>query len=69
MILGHVIAHETGHLMLPYDAHSPTGIMRAQMDSKSMREAFCGNLYFTLAQSELIRTALVKQSAYQDQAQ
>src|SRR5262249_14531237 len=28
IVLGHVIAHEMGHLLLPANAHSKTGIMR-----------------------------------------
>ena len=27
-LLGHVMAHELGHLLLPYDAHSVAGLMR-----------------------------------------
>jgi hypothetical protein len=66
LILGHVIAHEAGHLMLPFGLHSPTGIMRAQMDLGSLREALRGNLLFTSEQIELIRTALLRQSEHQD---
>jgi hypothetical protein len=29
-MLGHVMAHELGHLLLPYDAHSFTGVMRGR---------------------------------------
>ena len=31
-ILGRVIAHELGHLLLPANGHSATGIMRASLD-------------------------------------
>jgi hypothetical protein len=61
MILGHVIAHEAGHLMLP-TGHSATGLMRARMDVNSLHEALHGNLLFTSNQNELIRTTLVNQS-------
>ena len=32
MVLGRVIAHEVGHLLLPGTSHSSSGIMRAELD-------------------------------------
>jgi hypothetical protein len=34
-MLGHVLAHETGHLVLPADSHSHVGIMSASVNLKS----------------------------------
>jgi len=34
-LLGDVIAHELGHFLLPPPGHSPGGIMRPELDSKS----------------------------------
>jgi len=54
-ILGHIIAHEVGHL-LGIDTHSLTGIMRRDWNSKDLRDAACGVFLFTAQQAEVIRT-------------
>jgi len=52
-ILGQVIAHELGHLLLPVNSHSERGIMSAVWNLRS------GLLeYFTSAQAEMIRRRL-----------
>jgi hypothetical protein len=64
-ILAHAIAHEIGHLMLPFDPdslHSPTGIMRAGWDKKDLQSLSRGHLKFTPKQGELIRTEVVRRS-------
>jgi hypothetical protein len=45
VILGHAIAHEVGHLLIPGDAHG-AGIMRANWSYKEWREALAGALLF-----------------------
>jgi hypothetical protein len=57
-MLGHVMAHELGHLLLPYGAHSLTGIMRPAWDRLQVNGATGGTLRFTSDQPELIRTRL-----------
>ena len=52
-VLGEVIAHEVGHLLLPYRSHTPTGIMRAAWDLRSNRLD-----YFTDEQAASIRRRL-----------
>jgi len=57
-MLGHVIAHELGHLLLPYDAHSPSGLMRRGWDEAQANQARMGLLTFTPHQAALIRERL-----------
>ena len=57
-MLGHVIAHELGHLLLPYGAHSIAGIMRPAWDRVQVTNAAGGTLAFTSDQAELIRKRL-----------
>jgi hypothetical protein len=45
VILGHAIAHEVGHLLIPGDAHG-AGIMRANWGYTEWREALAGALLF-----------------------
>jgi len=52
-MLGHVMAHEIGHLLLPPHSHSDTGIMREQLNPWKLQADT-----FTLAQSEELRLAL-----------
>ena len=57
-MLGHVMAHEMGHLLLPYGAHSVTGLMRPDWDRSQVQAANRGLLTFTPAQAGLIRERL-----------
>jgi hypothetical protein len=54
LVLGRVIAHEVGHLVLPEHSHSDQGIMRANVGvrSKSDRD-------FTTEQAAVIRSILL----------
>jgi hypothetical protein len=49
-LLGQVMAHEAGHLLLPFNSHSERGLMRATWDLRSGLVE-----YFTTAQAEMIR--------------
>jgi hypothetical protein len=53
-LLAHVVAHEIGHLLLPYVPHSATGLMKAEWDRALVREAAAGSLTFTDAQIKRI---------------
>lgn len=33
VVIGRVVAHETGHILMPQRPHSPSGIMRADLDA------------------------------------
>ena len=55
-LLGHVIAHEIGHLLLPYDSHSSSGVMRAEWDRAQFEDMAKGLLTFMPDQADLFRT-------------
>jgi hypothetical protein len=55
-LLGHVMAHELAHLLLPLESHSPEGLMRARWDRSDLERAQEGRLRFTTEQSRLIRS-------------
>jgi hypothetical protein len=57
-VLGHVAAHEIGHLLLGTGSHSPTGIMRADWRRQDVQRASQGLLSFSAQQAELIQSAL-----------
>jgi hypothetical protein len=54
--LGHFMAHELGHLLLPQYSHSPKGLMRAQWSREDLEMAQYGRLQFTPEQASLIRS-------------
>jgi len=55
-LLGSVIAHEFGHLLLRSSTHSKSGIMRAQWDRNDLQNLTWGQLKFTPAEKESIHT-------------
>jgi len=55
-LLGHLMAHEVGHLLLPVQSHSPSGIMRARWSRADLELAQQGRLRFTADQAESIRS-------------
>ena len=57
-VLGIAMAHELGHLLLPYGAHSTTGLMRANWTTADLQRAAHGQLLFTREQAELIRSRI-----------
>ena len=58
VVLAHAMAHEIGHLLLPY-GHSATGLMRANWDDADLRRALRRQLNFTAQQAESIRARLL----------
>ena len=46
VILGHAIAHELGHLLIPGRAHSPYGIMRDRWGAPECLRVASGNMLF-----------------------
>jgi len=51
VLLGYVMAHELGHLLLPPNSHSAEGVMRSEIN---MEEAAAKRLRFTKEQGRLI---------------
>jgi hypothetical protein len=61
--LGHVMAHEIGHLLLPARADLDGGIMTPDWDAAVLAKAFDGGLGFTSTQGALIRASLQRHVA------
>jgi hypothetical protein len=59
-ILGHIIAHEIGHLLLPGGRHSLSGIMKARWRSDDWRLVCQGELNFAPEQSRFLRAELLR---------
>lgn len=55
-VLGHVIAHEIGHLLLGSRRHAVGGIMQARLDR---RGASLGALFFLADEADVIQTKLL----------
>ena len=54
LLLGHVEAHEIGHLLLGQGSHSPTGIMRAHWTWDDVALVVAGKLLFNRDQCRLL---------------
>ena len=57
-LLGDVLAHEIGHLLLGPNAHSARGIMSAHWHNTELRNVSEGFMYFLPEQSRLMRERL-----------
>jgi hypothetical protein len=55
MILGHLMAHEVGHLLLGGNSHSRRGIMSVPWGRLSLARAAWGELLFTSQEAKRIR--------------
>lgn len=62
IVLGHLVAHEIGHLLLPTGDHSSSGIMKEGLHQSEWKLAVSGRLVFTREQSELIRQGVQARS-------
>jgi hypothetical protein len=58
LVLGHVIVHEIGHLLLGPKAHSLTGIMSCPWSKEQIKQIATTHLLFTEKQAVLIRDRL-----------
>jgi hypothetical protein len=58
IVLGHFMAHEIGHILLPTNTHSGAGIMKPKLDRTEWAQAIRGSLLLTRQESELIRQRL-----------
>jgi len=57
-VLAIAMAHEIGHLLLPYKAHSRTGVMRADWTNADLQLAQRNLVFFTREQGELLRNRI-----------
>ena len=55
ILLGHVLAHEMGHLLLGVGQHSSRGLMKANWKEKELRLASIGGFVFSPKQARRIR--------------
>ena len=55
VILGCIIAHELGHLLLGSNSHSSAGVMRSPWGQKQLRQALMGTLLFTSDESKVMQ--------------
>jgi len=57
-LLGHVLAHEIGHLLLRSNSHSISGIMSGRWVGEELRRLSEGALFFTPPESKIMRDRL-----------
>jgi hypothetical protein len=62
-ILGSVMAHEMGHLLLGSHAHAISGIMRGHWDSTELHKIAMGTLLFLPSQEHQMRTRAAESGA------
>ena len=61
-ILGEMIAHEIGHILLDMPGHSETGIMRGGWDLKDLQDVAYGSLFFTAQQAQVVRAEVIRRA-------
>jgi hypothetical protein len=59
VLLGTVIAHELGHLLLSTNSHSAFGLMRENWSGKELSAVERRAMYFSSSESERIRQAVI----------
>ena len=59
-ILGTMMTHEIGHVLLNLPSHSATGIMRGSWDLKDLEDVAGGWLLFTRPQAEIMRAEVAR---------
>ena len=65
MVMGHVIVHEIGHLLLGANEHAVDGIMKAGWEMEDLRRLRCGTLLFLPKQAEIMRRNVDERRAEQ----
>ena len=67
-LLGVVIAHELGHMLLPNQSHAKRGLMEDPWGPDQFRAASAGLLHFAEESGELIRHALIAEASLAQRA-
>jgi hypothetical protein len=62
-LLGYVMVHEVGHLLLGKDSHSAAGLMRGRWEMAELQRAARGELFFTASETERIRARYLSAAA------
>lgn len=68
LIMGHMVAHEIGHLLLPIQGHFRRGIMRAKWGPKDWQRASRKLMFFPGKQAELLRVGVLARMRQQETA-
>lgn len=68
-LLGAVVAHELGHLLLGFQGHSLNGIMTPLWESECLRRMGMGNLLFTREQAARMQSRLGQSESHKSIAQ
>jgi len=63
LLLGHFMAHEIGHLLLPGKDHSAAGLMRPVLREEDWQLASIGALVFSPQQAETLRAEVLRRRA------
>lgn len=69
VVLGHLMAHEMGHLLLNTKQHSPSGVLRARLRPEDFRLAAQGRLEFTGGETLALRAAVALRLRPRDSGQ
>ena len=69
VVLGHLLAHEIGHLMLSSPTHAQSGIMRDRLNGKDWQLAARGLLLFTEEQIADMRAAILARNGQEERLQ
>ena len=68
-LLGVVIAHELGHMLLPNQSHAKRGLMQDAWNSDHFRAASAGLLHFADGSGDLIRRGLIAEASFAQRAE
>jgi hypothetical protein len=65
-LLGHVISHELGHVLLNLEVHSANGIMRGKWTTREYDDAIHGRLLFTSEQTQILQSEVRRRISMQE---
>ena len=63
-LLGDVLAHEIGHLLLGSNSHSVSGIMSAHWNGEELRRISEGSMFFAANQARMIRDRIASRKIH-----